>query len=232
MWHYDRFSLQQVRSSKDNASLKKGLLLAVVLALALLGIVLWSGHANSSISPSPAAHILSLVCVAALMASFAASFTSASESMATGFLRTLKPSSSELKLVLVGRLTTAAVIGLTIIMIPLVQSMGPKLFDMFVMVQACLFPPVTAVYVARFVFGPAPAAGVVPALVAGECAGVLRLLMRASGADSSASVPGLAPILSMDFFLFAFCLFAFSLFVLYGAGVVATLRLRAAHRVT
>jgi len=232
IWHYDRFSLQQVNSSKDAASLQRGLFIAGSVVVAALLIVLLAGNVSAGLTLSPAAHILSLVCVASLMASFAASFTSASESMAAGFLKTLNPSSPEPKLILVGRLTTAAVIALTIVMIPLVQSMGTRLIDLFVAVQACLFPPVTAIYIARLVSGPAPMAGLVPALVAGESAGVIRLLLHAYGADGSASAEAFSWILSMDVFLFAFCLFAFSLVVLYGAGVVVALRLRAAHRLT
>jgi solute:Na+ symporter, SSS family len=229
IWHYDRFSLQQVRSSRDSVAMDKGLLIAGGIAVATFAIVLVAGNVSEGVPPSPAAHILSLVCVAALMASFAASFTSASELMSVAFFRHLKPGSSEQKLVLVGRLTTAAVIGFTIIMIPMVQSLGGRLIDMFVMVQACLFPPITAIYVGRYLFRPATSMGVFPALVVGEIAGILRVGIHVWGADQLPLGPAFSWLLSMDFFLFAFCLFGFTLVVLYGAGVLATLRLRAAN---
>jgi SSS family solute:Na+ symporter len=231
IWHYDRFSLQQVRSSRDPVSLNRGLLLAGGIAVATLGIVLAGARVQPGLPASPAGNILSLVCIAALMASFAASFTSASELASAEFFRSLKPDSSEQKLVLVGRLATAVVIGITIIMIPVVQSLGGRLIDLFVMVQACLFPPITAVYVGRVIFRQAAVQGVFPALVAGEIAGIVRLLFHVSGTDALAFGPAMSWLLSIDFFLFAFCLFCFSLLVLYGAGVVATLRLRAAQRV-
>jgi SSS family solute:Na+ symporter len=229
IWHYDRFSLQQVRSSRDPVAMDRGLMLAGGIAVATLGIVLVSGNVSGGVAPSPAAHILSLVCVAALMASFAASFTSASELMSVEFFRHLKPDSSEQKLVLVGRLTTATVIGVTIIMIPVVQSMGGLLIDIFVMVQACLFPPITAIYVGRYLLKQVTVGGVFPALVVGEIAGILRVGIRVWGADQLPLGPAFSWVLSIDLFLFAFCLFCLTLVVLYGAGVLATLRLRAAN---
>lgn len=232
MWHYDRFSLQQVRSSRDPASMNRGLVLAGGIVVVILGIVLVAGTVPAGLPASPAAHILSIVCVAALMASFAASFTSASELMSVEFFKHLKPDSSEQKLVLVGRLTAAGVIGLTIIMMPLVQSLGGRLIDDFVMVQACLFPPITAIYAGKFFFRHETVQGVLPALVAGEIAGIVRLLLYITGAGPLALGSSFSWLLTMDFFLFAFCLFCFSLVVFYGAGVVATLRPRAANRFT
>jgi SSS family solute:Na+ symporter len=232
IWHYDSLSLQQVRSSRDRVSLNRGLLLAGGIALAIAVILLSAAEGSAGLLSFPAAHILSLVCVAALMASFSSSFTSASELMSTGIFKSLKPASSEQKLILVGRLATAGVIGFSIIMIPLVQSMGVRLLDMFILVQACLFPPVTAIYVARLLFRTTGPTGVVPALVAGELAGSIRLLAPLFTADRNVSPPALSWLLSMDIFLFAFCLFCFSLIVLYGAGALASLRLKSGKRFT
>jgi len=232
IWHYDRCSLQQVRAARDSGSLNRGLLFAggiVALVAAAMYFGIWGG---SSVQNSLGNFVLLLVCFAGLMASFAASFTSAAEMVSNEFFRSLKPQSSEQELVLVGRLATAAVVGLTIIMIPLVQSSGSRFLDLFLIVQACLFPPITAVFAARVIFNADSVAGILPSIVAGEIVGILRIVLHATGASAISSHPFISWFLSIDYFLFAFCLFCFSLLVLYGTGLVASARLRVNNRLT
>jgi SSS family solute:Na+ symporter len=232
IWHYDQASLQQVRSSKDAGTLHRGLLVAGGIAM-IVAAVLFVGATSSAGAPSVLqTPILLPVCLAVLMASFSASFTSAAAMVSNELFKSLKPESTDQELILVGRLATATIAGLTIIMIPMVQTIGSRLLDLFVMVQISLFPPVTALYAARLMFKSFPLAGALPALVAGEIVGIVWILLHAVVPDPASLGPVVSWFFSMDHFLFAFCLFCFSLLVLYGAGAVAGVSLKTANRLT
>jgi SSS family solute:Na+ symporter len=232
IWHYDRLSLQQVHSLKDAGALNRGLLVAGGIAVFVAAMVFVAKSTQADVPGPLQAYILLPVCLALLMASFAASFTSVAELVSNGLFKGAKPNASEQELVLVGRLATAAVTGLTIIMIPLAQVSGARILDLFLVAQVNLFPPVTALFAAKMLLKSVPPAGVLPALVCGEIVGILRFAFYAAIPDRLPDGSVISWFLSMDHFLFAFCLFCFSLLVLYGAGVVAGIRLRAANRLT
>ncbi len=230
IWHYDRLTLRESRAPKNEVTRRTGLLMAGVIAVLLAAVVSLPGSDEGTVAAGAAHQLMLLVSFALLMASFAAVFAGSAELVSREFFGAIKPSASEQEVVLIGRLVTAAVAGLTIIMMPVVESNGERILGLFLLVQAALFPPVTALYAAKLLFRSAPSAGVLPALIAGEVLGILRIVLH--GTDPAAINPIVSWFVSMDLFLFAFVLFGVSLLVLYGAGVLSGLRLRAADRLT
>ncbi len=232
LWHYDRFSSGQVRSSAQKNGAHRGLLVAGAIAVLIGGVVLVAESAPAGLTGSAADNVLLIVCIAVVMASFAPTFSGASELMANEFFRGIKPGATDRELVLVGRLTTAVVVGITILMIPFAQSLGSRLLDLFLIVQASLFPPLTAAYAARGFSRASVLDGLAPSLIAGELLGGLRIVLSTTVHDPDLLHPALSWLLSIDHYLFAFCLFCFTLVVLYGTGFVVSLRPKLVQRIT
>ena len=232
VWHFDRLTLLQSRAPRNPFARTSGLVLAGASAIILALLVMAFSSSSGNAASGPAHEVLLLTCFAALMASFAASFAGTAELASNEFFRRAKPTASEQEKVLVGRLVTAAIAGMTIIMLPVVQGHSTRLLQLFLIVQVTLFPPITALYAAKSLFRTCPQAGILPALVIGEALGILKLVLHYVYADQLAEFSPASWLASMDHFLFAFCLFGFSLLVLYGTGVVVGFRMRAAGRLT
>ncbi len=232
VWHYDRLALKQVRAPKNPHALKSGLLVAAGAAVVIGVLMMLTASAPAGGPDGPARQVLLLIGFSVLMASFAATFSGTAELATKEFFQRLRPTASDQETVLIGRLVTTAVAGLTIVMIPMVEANTSKLLHFFLIMQVSLFPPLTALYAAKTISRSAPPVGVLAMLVAGELLGILRIVLRALNPDPDAAHPLVSWYISMDHFLFAFCLFCFSLLVLYGVGAVAAIRLRAANRLT
>jgi Na+/proline symporter len=230
IWHYDRFTYQQILSSKDNGSSVRSLFIAGAIMLLLVMIALVAASPSPNVASPLGYQILLIVCFTALMASFAPTFTNVAELMSNEIYKGLKPHSSEHELVLVGRLTTAVVVGLTILMMPFARSFGSRCLDLFLTAQACLFPPITAAFVARFIVKSTLLMGAAAALVAGEVVGIARFISYVVVGDSMSSHPVIQSFLSIDHYLFAFCLFCFSLVIVVGTGLVISIRSRVSNR--
>ncbi len=225
VWRFDRLSSQQVRSSRDAASRNKGLLVGVSLALVIVVLVALSMRSGPhDLRYSAAGNVLGILCFALLMPSLAATFTSFSELTSNGFFRGLRPDASEQEVVLVGRLSTAAIVGLSILMIPLAARGGAWTLDLYILAQVCLFPPIAAVYSARLMSRDSVSRAVIAGLIVGELLGITRFALEL--ADTA---PDLFPTvwtwyLSIDRYLFAFGLFSVSMVVMFGVSAFARAR--------
>jgi solute:Na+ symporter, SSS family len=223
VWRFDRFSTQQVETSAGGPGRMRGLLIGAGLSAAILSILLLAmGEGFSPLIDPALRGILLVVSFSAFMASFAASFTGLSEFLATEFFRPVKPHASERELVLVGRLATAAVVGISILLIPVARTTGAGALELFLLVQTCLYPPLTAVLTVRLVNPSLPTASIRSSLIAGEGVALLWLLFHLVGPSQGDLVPALAWFAGIDPFLFAFCLFVFTAAVLYATAMVTS----------
>ncbi|NXA38362.1 SC5AA protein, partial [Eudromia elegans] len=87
------------------------------------------------------------VMMAALMSSLTSVFNSSSTLFTMDIWRRLRPAASERELLLVGRAVTVALVALSVVWIPVLQSSsGGQLYVYIQAVTSCLAPPVTAVF--------------------------------------------------------------------------------------
>lgn len=222
VWRFDRFSVQHAEASASGRERTRGLLFGAGLSTAILVVLLLAMRDGYSQSSDPAVSgILLVVSFSAFMASFAASFTGLAEFLATEFFRPIKRNASERELVLVGRLATATVVGVSILLIPVAKSAGAAALEVFLLVQTGLYPPLTAVLTIRLFNPSLPKVAVRRSLIAGEGVAILWLLLRVLGPGQAGGTPLLAWFAGMDPFLFAFCLFAFTAVVLFGTLLMA-----------
>ena len=99
--------------------------------------------------------------LAALMSSLSSVFNSTSTLVTWDVYKKLHPEASERRLVFVGRVTTAALVGLGLLWIPLMELVSGQLYQYLQSVQAYISPPIAAVFLVGISWRRVNAAGAV-----------------------------------------------------------------------
>jgi solute:Na+ symporter, SSS family len=231
-WHYDFFPMQQAQAVREHGTLRRGLIVAGILGVFIGALMALASPGVFEATTGMMWQVFVLAVFALIMASLASSFMGAAGLLSQGVLRNIRPWAAEQGVVLVGRLIVAAVVAITIMMIPLAESAGPQIFSIYLLLVTTLIPPITAVYAVRLVSRSVPPGSVVPGLLVGGVFGIARIILVALASAGISLPAGASWILGIDQFAFAFCLFGVTLLTLYAAAAVAALRLRTAGRPT
>ncbi|XP_059988887.1 sodium/mannose cotransporter SLC5A10 isoform X1 [Lagenorhynchus albirostris] len=159
------------------------------------------------------------VMMAALMSSLTSIFNSSSTLFTMDIWKWLRPRARERELLLVGRLVTVVLIGVSVAWIPVLQgSNSGQLFIYMQSVTSSLAPPVTAVFVLGIFWRRANEQGAFWGLMAGLAVGATRLVLEFLHPAPPCGHPEDRPaVLHSIHYLH----FAVALFVLSGAVVVA-----------
>ena len=197
-WCADQFIVQKVLSIRNisfarKATLFSGFLQIIpVLIFILPGAVLITlpqsttlGGLNTLFSvgvlPESIKATIIIAIAAGLMSSFASLFNSTSILITFDFYRSLKPTASDRKLVLVGRLTTLILLVCSILLIPLSQSLdfssGLKLFKIFSYFSAMI----AAVFLVSLISRKINSATALMALTVGTVLILFRAMIEISG---------------------------------------------------
>ena len=113
--------------------------------------------------------------LAALMSSLAAVFNSCSTLFTMDIYKKIRPHASEKKLVVIGRIATAAVVLAGIAWIPLMRHISGQLYHYLQSVQSYLAPPIAAVFLLGVFWKRINAKAAVVTLFGGFAVGMLRL---------------------------------------------------------
>lgn len=114
--------------------------------------------------------------LAALMSSLSSVFNSCSTLVTWDIYRKLHPRASERRLVLVGQISTAALVGLGLLWIPFMKLISGQIYQYLQSVQAYISPPITAVFLLGVCWKRINAQGAIATLVTGFLLGMLRLV--------------------------------------------------------
>ncbi|XP_062444645.1 sodium/mannose cotransporter SLC5A10 isoform X2 [Rhea pennata] len=126
--------------------------------------------------PSGLRGLMIAVMMAALMSSLTSIFNSSSTLFTMDIWRRLRPGAGERELLLVGRAVTVALVALSVVWIPILQSSGGgQLYVYIQAVTSCLAPPVTAVFVLAVFWPRANEQGAFWGLMAGLALGLARM---------------------------------------------------------
>jgi SSS family solute:Na+ symporter len=90
--------------------------------------------------------------------------------------RKLHPGASERRLVWVGRVSTAVLVGLGLLWIPLMQLISGQIYQYLQSVQAYISPPIAAVFLIGILSRRVNARGAMASLLTGLVLGTLRLV--------------------------------------------------------
>ncbi len=238
-WCTDQYIVQRVLSAKNLLHARRGTIFAGFLKILPVFILVLPGLIAAALFPGiqgdeAYARLLSgtllpvglkgLVVaglLAALMSSLAASFNSAATIFTMDIYRTLRPDTSEQKLVLVGRLATTAMVIAAILWIPLTRFITTHIYLYLQSMQAYISPPITAVFVIGIFWKRINGRGAIWALVVGGLIGAARLVLEIIS-NLGGNVPAtLHWFVELNFLHFAIFLFVVSAAVLVLASLPA-----------
>jgi len=145
--------------------------------------------------------------LAALMSSLAAVFNACSTLLTWDIYRKLRPQASERRLVLVGKVTTVALVGLGLLWIPLMKYISGQLYVYLQSVQAYISPPIAAVFLLGVFWRRVNAKGAIASLLTGFVLGMGRLVLELTKGSLHGLLRAYADVNFLHFavFLFAIC---------------------------
>ncbi len=116
--------------------------------------------------------------LAALMSSLASVYNACSTLFTMDIYKKMKPGATNRQLVNVGRMTTAVVVLLGMIWIPVMEKISGVLYQYLQSVQSYLAPPIAAVFLFGVFSKRINARGAYTAMVTGFIIGILRIIME------------------------------------------------------
>jgi SSS sodium solute transporter superfamily len=244
-WCTDQFIVQRVLSAKSIGEARRGVIFAgfmkqlplfifvlpglIAFALAQQGkLELASNDAAlpalvEALMPAGIKGLVAAGLLAALMSSLSSVFNSCATLITVDLYQKARPQASERSLVVVGRLSVAALTALGLAWIPFIDLVSGQLFTYIQSVQAYVSPPIAAVFLVGVLWPRANASGAMTALLVGFVLGIGRLALEI---NATAAPGALAPLAMMNFLHFAILLFGVSVVVL----IVVSLATRAPDR--
>jgi SSS family solute:Na+ symporter len=197
-WCTDQFIVQRVLAAQNPTEARRGAIFAGFLKLLPLFIFVVPGIVAYVLSQqgrlqlsSPDQALPTLVgallpsgwrglvvagLLAALMSSLSSVFNSCSTLITWDVYRKLHPTASERRLVWVGRVSTAVLVCLGLLWIPLMQRISGQIYQYLQSVQAYISPPIAAVFLIGILSRRVNARGAMAALLTGFVLGTLRLV--------------------------------------------------------
>ena len=197
-WCTDQFIVQRVLSARDQDHARRGTIFGGFLKLLPLFLFVIPGVIAAALAQqgrirleTPDQALPTLVAallpvgfrglvvaglLAALMSSLSAVFNSCATLITWDVYRELRPKASDRQLVLVGQASTAVLVGLGLLWIPLMRLISGQLYQYLQSVQAYISPPIAAVFLLGVFWQRANAAGAMTALLLGFVLGTARLI--------------------------------------------------------
>jgi solute:Na+ symporter, SSS family len=225
-WCTDQFIVQRVLAAKDQNHARRGTIFAGYLKLLPLFIFVIPGIVAYALSkqgrlqlgapdqalPTLVATLLPIGLrglvvaglLAALMSSLSSVFNSTSTLITIDVYKKVRSRASERELVLIGQSSTAVLVGLGLLWIPLMKLISGQLYQYLQSVQAYISPPIAAVFLIGVLWRRVNAKGAMAALIVGFVLGMGRLVAEISKQSLSGAVRAYADI---NFLHFAVLLF-------------------------
>ncbi|HEX9252166.1 MAG TPA: sodium:solute symporter [Ignavibacteriaceae bacterium] len=228
-WCTDQYIVQRLFSARSINDARRGTLLAAFLKIlpifilvlpGLIAVALYpeikgdeaySALVAGDLLPIGLKGIVIAGLLAAIMSSLAGAFNSTAVLFTNDFYKIRNPQANERKLVLVGRLTTTAVVVVAILIVPLVKIISSQIYLFLQSVQAFVSPPITAVFLFGLFSKKINAKTALITLIVGETIGFSRLMLEIISNLGVQLHPILIWILSINFLHFAIFLFVVSI---------------------
>ena len=238
-WCTDQFIVQRVLSAKNQDDARRGTIFAGYLKLLPLfifvvpGVVAYSLAQRGLITlerpdqalptlvgalmPAGLRGIVVAGLLAALMSSLSAVFNSCSTLITWDVYKKLHPAASERRLVLIGQASTAILVGLGLLWIPLMRLISGQLYQYLQSVQAYISPPIAAVFLLGVLWRRVNSHGAMAALITGFLLGVGRLIAEL---NRDGLTGWLLTYATINFLHFAILLFVICTVILIAVSLV------------
>lgn len=226
-WCTDTYIVQRVLGSRSIDVVRKGTLFAAILKITPIFILVLPGLIAVSLFPDvkgddayPVLLASNLVPIgfkgiviagllAAIMSSLSSVFSSASAIFTNDFYKLRHPEATDLKLVLIGRLSTTVMVVGAILTVPLVKLISSQMYLYMQSVQGFISPPITAVFILGIFFKKATAKAAFWTLIVGEIIGLSRLIIEMLVNMGYITSPIFLSYVQLNFMHFAIILFLF-----------------------
>lgn len=197
-WCTDQFIVQRVLSARNETEARRGTIFAGFLKLLPLFIFVIPGiiayvlvqqgrlsleHPDEALPtlvgvllPVGLRGVVVAGLLAALMSSLSSVFNSCSTLITWDVYREIYPQASERRLVWVGQISTAVMVGFGLLWIPLIQLVSGQLYTYIQSVQAYISPPIAAVFLLGILWRRLNARGALASLITGFVLGMARLV--------------------------------------------------------
>ena len=238
-WCTDQFIVQRVLSAKDQDEARRGSIFAgflkqlPVFLFVVPGLVAYALSQRGLITlerpdqalptlvgvlmPDGLRGVVVAGLLAALMSSLSSVFNSCSTLITWDVYKKINPTASERRLVVIGQASTAILVGLGLLWIPLMKLISGQIYQYLQSVQAYISPPIAAVFLLGILWRRVNAAGAMASLVTGFVLGVARLL----GELNKDALDGwMLAYSTINFLHFAVFLFVVCTAVLIGVSLV------------
>jgi SSS family solute:Na+ symporter len=238
-WCTDQFIVQRTLAARDEDHARRGTVFAGYLKLLPLFIFVIPGVIAYALSQqgrlelaAPDQALPTLIGVllpiglrglvvagllAALMSSLSSVFNSTSTLITLDIYKKLRPEASERRLVLIGRVATAALVGFGLLWIPFMKLISGQLYHYLQSVQAYISPPIAAVFLLGVLWRRVNAKGAMAALITGFVLGMGRLVAELAKGSLDGLLFAYADI---NFLHFAIVLFVICTAVLIAVSLV------------
>lgn len=193
-WCSDQVIVQRSLGAKNLAHSRGGIIFTAFLKIlplfifilpGLIAAALWKPEVTANpdmaylliltrLLPKGVAGLMIAALLAALMSSLSAVFNSASTLVTMDVYRKFKPNASEKKLVMVGRLTTAFMVLISIMWIPMIRYLSNQIYQYLQSVQAYIGAPIAAVFLTGIIWKRANGKAAITTLITGGILGVIR----------------------------------------------------------
>jgi len=228
-WCTDQFIVQRVLSAPNQDQARRGSIFGGILKLLPLfifvipGVIAYALVQKGKLElASPDQALPTLVgallptgmrgvvvagLLAALMSSLSSVFNSCSTLITWDIYKKLHPEASEKRLVWVGQVSTAVLVGFGLLWIPMMKLISGQIYQYLQSVQAYISPPIAAVFLIGIFWKRVNARGAMASLLTGFVLGMGRLIAELNKGSLSGLLYTFADINFLHFavFLFLIC---------------------------
>lgn len=258
-WCTDQVIVQRTLAGKNLNHARGGVIFASFLKLmpilifvvpGMIAVALWPAEVSPSggkpdmafplmvtrLMPSGMAGLMIAALTAAVMSSLSSVFNSCSTLVTMDFYRKLRPAAPEKRLVLVGRLTTVVIVGISLLWIPMITRMSSQVYMYLQNVQAYVGAPIAAVFLVGIAWRGVTGRAAFVTLILGGFLGCVRFGLDFAMKTYSIAVDQLGPLgifygFSNTSFMFSFLNFGIILFLVCVACMAVVTFMTRSHAV-
>ncbi len=231
-WITDQYFIQKILSAKSINDARRGSLFAAILKVlpifilvlpGLIAAALFQGVKGddayplllaSDILPIGIKGIVMAGLLAAIMSSLASVFNTVAALFTNDFYKVNNPGASDRELVLVGRLSSTAIVILAIICVPLVKLISSQVYLYMQSLQGYISPPIAAVFLWGFILKKVNAKAAITTLIVGESIGFLRMILDLLYGTNIKGAGILSALIKINFLHFSIILFLLSTLII------------------
>jgi solute:Na+ symporter, SSS family len=239
-WCTDQVIVQKTLSAKGIPDARKGAFLCAgmkimpVFILVLPGLIakaLWPDVVTGDnaypllvqrLMPAGLSGLMIAALLAALMSSLSSVFNSCSTLITMDVYKKLHPQASERRLVFIGRVTTAAIVGLSILWIPFIRNLNNEVYQYLQSVQAYVGAPITATFLVGILWKGATAPAALTTLIVGGIIGASRFLMDILHNAMKIDLGRMNAVVEYSFLNFSVWVFLFCVLLMVGISRMST----------